>query len=101
MVSVLCGEDKKENLIELLYTETSTLGVRVSTVERNCLEREIQKVATEFGEIDVKVAKYKGKIVNAKPEYDQIREIAVKSKIPMREIERKILDKLKVLNNFG
>ena len=95
MVSILCGEDKKENLIALLYTETSTLGVRVSTVERNCLEREIQKVETEFGEIDVKIAKYKGEIVNAKPEYDQIREVAVKLEIPMREIERKILDNLK------
>ena len=95
MVSILCDEKKKENLIELLYTETSTLGVRVSTVERNCLEREIQKVEIEFGVINIKIARYKGEIVNAKPEYEQIREIAVKSKIPMREIERKILEKIK------
>ena len=94
MISVLCDEKIKENLLELLYTETSTLGVRISEIERNCLEREIRKIESEFGEIDVKIAKYKNKIVNVKPEYDQIREIAVKSKIPMREIEKRILEKL-------
>jgi uncharacterized protein (DUF111 family) len=95
LVSILCDEDKKENLIELLYTETSTLGVRISKVERNCLERETRKVETEFGAVDVKIAKYNGKIVNTKPEYDQMREIAVKSKIPLREIEKRILEKLR------
>ena len=94
LVSILCEKDKREVLTELLYTETSTLGVRIKQIERECLPREIIKVETEFGTVDVKIAKYKEKIVNAKPEYDQIREIAVKSKIPLREIERKILEKL-------
>lgn len=94
MLSVLCSPKIKEDLIELFYTETSTLGIRISEVERNCLEREIQKVETGYGEIDVKIAKYKNKIVNAKPEYEQIREIAVKSNIPFRKIEREILEKL-------
>ena len=94
MLSALCSPEKKEDLIELFYTETSTLGVRISEVERNCLAREIQKVETEYGEIDVKIAKYKNKIVNAKPEYEQIREIAVKSNIPFRKIEAEILEKL-------
>ena len=94
LVSILCNEEKKEDLIELLYSETSTLGIRIQTVERNCLERETRKVETEFGAVDVKIAKYKEKIVNAKAEYEQIREIAVKSNIPLREIEKRILEKL-------
>jgi len=94
MVSVLCGESEKADLIELLYAETSTLGVRVSEVERNCLPREIVKVETEFGAVDVKIAKFKNKIVNAKPEYEQIRRIALQSKKSLREIEREILRKL-------
>ncbi len=93
MISILCGADKKENLIELLYLETTTLGVRVSLVERNCLTREIVKIQTESDAVDVKIASYKGKIVNAKPEYEQIREIALKSKVPLREVEREILEK--------
>ncbi len=98
MVSILCDEQNKENLIELLYTETSTLGVRVSKVERNCLDREIRKVETEFGAVDVKIAKYKGKIVNAKPEYDRIKEIALQSNKTLREVEREILDKTDFIN---
>ncbi|CAN5232651.1 nickel pincer cofactor biosynthesis protein LarC [soil metagenome] len=95
LVSILCNAEKKEVLIELLYTETSTLGVRIKEVERNCLPREIVKVETEFGEVDVKIAKYKDKIINAKPEYEQIREIALKSKKSLREVEREVLEKLK------
>lgn len=95
LVSILCDVSKKEVLTELLYTETSTLGVRIKEVERNCLPRETVKVETEFGEVDVKIAKYNDKIVNAKPEYEQIREIALKSKKSLREIEREILEKLR------
>ena len=80
--------------MELFYIETSTLGVRISEIERNYLEREIQKVETVYGAIDVKISRHKNKIVNAKPEYEQIREIAVKSKIPFRKIEKEILEKI-------
>ncbi len=95
LVSILCDEEKKEVLIELLYTETSTLGVRIKEVERNCLPRETVKVETQFGEVNVKIAKYNDKIVNAKPEYEQIREIALKSNKSLREVEREILNRLK------
>ncbi len=94
MISILCESDEAEIFKELLFTETSTLGVRISKVERECLHREKVKVPTEFGEIDVKIAKFGEKIVNIKPEYDQLREIAVKSKIPLKEIEKKILREL-------
>jgi hypothetical protein len=95
LLSILCGKEKRQVLSELLFTETTTLGIRVSSIERNCLPREIVKVETEFGEVSVKVARYDGKIVNAKPEYEQIREIALQSKKTLREIEREILDNLK------
>lgn len=95
MISILCDHSKREVLTELLYAETSTLGVRVQKIERECLPRRIVKVETEFGAVDVKIAEYKNKIVNAKPEYDQIREIALKSNKSLREIEREVLKNLK------
>lgn len=97
-VSVLCRPDDKEIFLELIYTETSTLGVRVSKVERNCLAREIVKVETKYGAVDVKVARFEERIVNAKPEYDQIQEIAVRSKTPLREVEKEVLEKLRHQN---
>lgn len=91
MVSILCDFDKKEVFSELLYTETTTLGIRMSEMRRNCLPREIVKVATEFGEIDVKIARFNDEIVNIKPEYEQLREIALKSKRALQEIEKEVL----------
>lgn len=94
MVSILCDEEQKEILTGLLYTETSTLGVRINKIKRECLPRETVKIQTDFGEIDVKIARFGEKIVNAKPEYEQIRKIALKSNKALREIERDVLNKL-------
>jgi uncharacterized protein (TIGR00299 family) protein len=94
MISILCNTEKKKPLTELLYAETTTLGVRVSVVERSCLPREIVAVETEFGTIDVKVARFGGEIVNVKPEYEQMREFARQSNISLREMEKRILGKL-------
>jgi len=93
MISILCEISKREVLTDLLYTETTTLGLRVSAVERNCLKRETVKIETETGAIDIKIASRDGEIVNVKPEYEQIREIALKSNRPLKEIEREILEK--------
>lgn len=95
MISILCEQEKRAGFLELLYTETSTLGARIREVERDCLPRETVTVETEFGAVDVKIAKFQGKIVNAKPEYEQIREIALQSKKSLREIEKEIAGKIK------
>jgi len=94
LVSILCDFSKKEILSELLYRETTTLGIRVSQIERSCLPREIVKVATEFGEIDVKIARYQDKVVNAKPEFEQIKKFAAENNLPLREVENAVLRKL-------
>lgn len=86
MVSILCGEDKRSALTELLYRETTTLGIRVRTVERECLPREMISVETEFGAVDVKVARLSGEIVNAMPEYDQVKLLANKHGVAFRQV---------------
>lgn len=86
MVSILCEAEKKGVLASLLYTETTTLGVRIRSVERECLDREIVSVETEFGPIDVKLAMLNGKVVNAMPEYDQVKAAATKFKTPFRQV---------------
>ncbi len=95
MISILCSDEKRKVLSELIFAETTTLGIRVQRIERNCLPREIVKVKTEFGAVDVKIARYNKKIVSAKPEYEQIRKIALKSKTSLLEIEKRVLEKFK------
>jgi uncharacterized protein (DUF111 family) len=87
LLSVLCRPDHKESLTEMLFAETTTLGVRSYEVARRALEREIVRVETEYGPIDVKVARLNGNVVNDMPEYEQCRAAALKLGVPLRAVE--------------
>ena len=76
LLSVLCRADEKEALMDLLFTETTTLGVRSYEVERRALERSIVRVETQYGPIDVKVARLNGRVVNEMPEFEQCQKAA-------------------------
>jgi uncharacterized protein (DUF111 family) len=90
MISVLCAKEKREVLSDLLYAETTTLGLRVRTVQRECLKREVVKVDTRFGTLEVKVARYNGRVSNVMPEYEQLKEFAEKYDLPLKVIEREV-----------
>jgi uncharacterized protein (DUF111 family) len=94
MVSILCEPGRREALTDLLYRETSTLGVRVREVDRECLPREIVKVSTEFGVVDVKIARRGHEIMNAMPEYEQVKEIARERGVALLVVRDAVLAKL-------
>ncbi len=98
-LSVLCSAEKRATLTELIYTETSTLGIRVRDIERECLEREIVRVQTAFGDVDVKIGKFGGKIVNAMPEYEQVRRIALENRVAFRIVRDAALAELNNVNS--
>jgi uncharacterized protein (TIGR00299 family) protein len=87
LVSVLCRPSEREALLELLFDETPTLGVRSYAVSRRALEREAVTVETEFGTIAVKVGRHKGRVVSATPEYEQCREAARARGVPLRVVQ--------------
>jgi uncharacterized protein (DUF111 family) len=91
MISVLCRREDRTVMTKLLYDETTTLGLRIRSIERECLQREFVSVKTRFGEVDVKIATYNGKITNAMPEYDQVRKLAVEHNVPFRTVHREVL----------
>lgn len=99
MVSVLCRPVLKDALIGILVTETPTLGVRVTTVSRLCLAREVSEVTTKWGPVPVKVSKYNDKITNAKAEHDVMKEIARSEGIPLRDVEAEIMLCIERLKN--
>jgi uncharacterized protein (DUF111 family) len=90
-ISILCRAEDKEKFLQLLFRETSTLGVRETEIKRRALPRETVLVETVFGAIDVKIAKSNGKILKAAPEYEQCRAAALEFDVPLREIERAAL----------
>jgi pyridinium-3,5-bisthiocarboxylic acid mononucleotide nickel chelatase len=86
LLSVLCSEEMRSSVVEMLFTETTTLGIRSTVVERSSLPREIQTVETRYGHIEVKIAAYNGRIVNAMPEYEHVRRAALEHDVPFREV---------------
>ncbi|MCL6471496.1 MAG: nickel pincer cofactor biosynthesis protein LarC [Firmicutes bacterium] len=86
MLSVLASAGLEENMIDKIFSETSTLGVRVSKQSRRVAERDIISVETPLGRIHTKVGKYKGKIISVAPEYDDVSRIAMLKERPLREV---------------
>lgn len=87
LLSVLCTEEMREPMTELLLTETTTLGVRIIEVDRRSLPRETRTVETRYGPIDVKTATYRGRPVNVMPEYEDVRRAAIEHSVPFREVQ--------------
>ena len=92
MLSILCERADRSALTRMVYNETTTLGIRARVVERECLEREIVRVRTDFGDVDVKIGKLNGQVVNAMPEYEQVRQIALEKGAAFRTVRDAALD---------
>jgi uncharacterized protein (DUF111 family) len=87
LLSVLCARTEKEAVMKLLFTETTTLGVRSYEVARRALQRSVVRVETQYGPIDVKVAHLDGRVVNEMPEFEQCREAARRSGVAVKIVE--------------
>ena len=92
MLSVLCREDKVEQLETLVLTQTTTIGVRRYPVSRTIMDRRNETVSTRFGDAQVKVCGYKGKQYFY-PEYESVKTICREHGVDFRtaydEIRRK------------
>lgn len=94
LLSILCEPENAEALKEMVFTETSTIGVRQNSIERDSLDREIGCVTTEYGDVRVKFASRKGKLMNAMPEYDDVRRVALEKGIAFRIVRDAALQKV-------
>ncbi|MEW6715660.1 MAG: nickel insertion protein, partial [Nitrospirota bacterium] len=85
-LSVLCDENMREKLIEIILKETTSIGVRFYRAERKTLHREIKSVNTKYGNINVKVS-YAGKeIKKSSTEYEDCKQAAKKFNVPLLEV---------------
>jgi len=90
ILSVLCNEETVEQLEEIIFTETTTLGIRKYKVEREELQRKFEKINTRFGEVSVKFAFRNGELLKFAPEYEDCRRIAEDANIPLIQIINEI-----------
>ena len=86
LLSILCRPDEREKFLQMMFTETTTIGARSYAVSRRALPRETVRVQTKFGAIDVKVVHSNGD-VKAMPEFEQCRAVAQESGVAVREVQ--------------
>jgi pyridinium-3,5-bisthiocarboxylic acid mononucleotide nickel chelatase len=85
-IRLLARPEQAESLADLVFAETTTLGLRISTAERRVLERQSVCVATPYGDIRVKVGRRNGRVLNAAPEYEDCRKAAIERGVPLKEV---------------
>jgi hypothetical protein len=84
LLSVLCAPDQCDALAQVLFDETTTIGVRIHEARRKVLERELRSVETPYGAVQVKVARRDGQVLNVAPEYEDCRRLAKEKGVPLK-----------------
>jgi len=87
LLTVLCEPVDADRFADLLLEHTTSFGVRIHEARRRMLAREIVRVATRFGEIEVKIGRLAGKVVSRSPEYESCRRAAAVATVPVREVQ--------------
>ena len=88
-LTVIADPADERKLEEIIFRNTTTLGIRKQQVERTRLERTFETVHTEDGKVDIKVGYLEGSPVNYSPEFEDCRKLAENSSLTTKEIYRK------------
>ncbi len=96
---VLCQPADVGKMKNILFTHTSSIGLREIVLKKNALYREEQLVSTQYGDVRVKRSFYNGKTVNVKPEFEDCKKWAVKHNVPVSRVQNSVYKKLDDGNN--
>ncbi len=86
LLTVLCKPEHASKLTQLIFTETTTLGVRQRDEMRQTLARRWENVRTQWGDVRIKIASMNGSITNYAPEYEDCRRIATEHHVPLKTV---------------
>ena len=86
LLTVLCKPEAAEKLAELIFVETTTLGVRRREEVRQTLARRWENVRTQWGEVRIKIASMNGTVTNYAPEYEDCRRLAAEHRVPLKTV---------------
>ena len=86
MVTIICRAEDGSMMSELLLSESSTLGVRISQVQRIKAQRVLERIETPFGPMSMKVKRLGDRIISATPEYEECQRIALEKGMPLEDV---------------
>ncbi len=91
VLNIICESELEEKLKHIVFTETTTLGIRVFPFRKETLVRKYETVSTVYGDIRAKVSYYKDEEVSRKPEYDDCKRIAVEKGVPLKKVYNELM----------
>jgi len=87
LLTVVAPPEKRAALADVIFRETTTIGIRHSEVERECLRREIVSVETPLGAVRFKIAYRDGRVINAITEFDDCARLAAVHNVSVKEVQ--------------
>ena len=99
ILNVICENELTESVKNIIFTESTSLGIRSFPFRKDTLVRKFEKIKTLYGEVEVKRSFYKGKEVSCKPEYEECKRIAAERGIPVKVVYNNIMSLLLNKNN--
>jgi uncharacterized protein (TIGR00299 family) protein len=91
LLTVLAKPEDAGKLSQIIFAETTTLGVRRREESREVLARRWQTVSTRFGDVRIKLASMNGTVTNYAPEYEDCRRIAAEQRVPLKTVIQEAL----------
>jgi hypothetical protein len=91
VLNVICETVLADTVKNIIFTETTSLGIRTFPFRKDTLVRKFETIQTIYGDITVKRSFYKEKEVSCKPEYEECRRIAAEKGIPVKEIYNNVM----------
>jgi pyridinium-3,5-bisthiocarboxylic acid mononucleotide nickel chelatase len=86
-ITCVCAISDVARLAELIFCETTTIGIRYTIAQRKTLQREFLKVQTSYGGVSMKISLLDGRPVNFVPEFEDCRRLAEKNRVALKEIQ--------------
>ena len=87
LMTIVARPEDRQRLTEIVFRESTTIGVRYQEVTRECLDREILTVPTPLGAVRFKVARQGGRVFNAQPEFEDLAKLAREHGIPVKDVQ--------------
>jgi pyridinium-3,5-bisthiocarboxylic acid mononucleotide nickel chelatase len=87
LMTIVAKPEQRDAMTEIVFRESTTIGVRHQELSRECLDREMVTVATAVGPVRFKVARRGGRVFNAQPEFDDLAKLSRERGIPIKDVQ--------------
>lgn len=94
LLQLLCSQGNLNKMKQILFEETTTLGIRYYPLTVHRAERRFREVLTEWGAVTVKEGIFEGQVIQSSPEFEDCKKIAKQHNIPLKKVYEQVWKQL-------